>query len=275
VVSKLSVSQRRACKVIGQHRTTQRYQKKIAEDEHALRERIISLASEYGRYGYRRITALLNREGWHVNHKRVQRIWRTEGLKVPQKQPKRKRLWLNDGSCIRYRPMYKGHVWSYDFVHHRTHDGRVYRMLNIMDEYSRECLSIKVKRKINSFDVIETLADLFLMHGPPMFIRSDNGPEFIAIRLRNWLSKLKVKTLYIEPGSPWENGYIESFNARLRDELLNGEIFYTLNEAKVVLDIWRKEYNSVRPHSSLGYRSPVPLATLPSYELNNSPEIVG
>ena len=264
---KLNVSERRACKVIGQHRSVQRYQKKRRKLDQPLTERIIELASDYGRYGYRRITALLNQEGWGVNHKRVQRIWRMEGLKVPQKQPKRSRLWLNDGSCIRHRPTFKNHVWSYDFVHHRTHDGRSYRMLNIMDEFTRECLTIKVKRRINSFDVLETLADLFLLHGQPKFIRSDNGPEFIAERLRDWLSSLEVKTLFIEPGSPWENGYIESFNGRLRDELLNGEIFYTLNEAKVILESWRKEYNHVRPHSSLGYRVPVPLATLPSYEV--------
>ena len=264
---KLNVSERRACKVIGQHRSVQRYQKKRRKLDQALTERIIELASDYGRYGYRRITALLNQEGWGVNHKRVQRIWRMEGLKVPQKQPKRSRLWLNDGSCIRHRPTFKNHVWSYDFVHHRTHDGRSYRMLNIMDEFTRECLTIKVKRRINSFDVLETLADLFLLHGQPKFIRSDNGPEFIAERLRDWLSSLEVKTLFIEPGSPWENGYIESFNGRLRDELLNGEIFYTLNEAKVILESWRKEYNHVRPHSSLGYRVPVPLATLPSDEV--------
>lgn len=267
MTQKLNVSERRACKVIGQHRSVQRYQKKRRKLDQPLTERIIELASEYGRYGYRRITALLNQEGWGVNHKRVQRIWRKEGLKVPKKQPKRGRLWLNDGSCIRHKPTFKNHVWSYDFVHHRTHDGRSYRMLNIMDEFTRECLAIKVKRRINSFDVLETLADLFLLHGQPKFIRSDNGPEFIAERLRGWLSGLEVRTLFIEPGSPWENGYIESFNGRLRDELLNGEIFYTLNEAKVILENWRREYNHVRPHSSLGYRAPVPLATLPSYEV--------
>jgi len=260
--------------VIGQHRSVQRYQTKRRDIDQQLTARIIELASNYGRYGYRRITALLNREGWQVNHKRVQRIWRLEGLKVPQKQPKKSRLWLNDGSCIRHKPLFKNHVWSYDFVHHRTHDGRAYRMLNIMDEYSRECLAIKVKRRINSFDVLETLAELFLLHGQPKFIRSDNGPEFIAEKLRDWLADLKVKTLFIEPGSPWENGYIESFNGRLRDELLNGEIFYTLNEAKVILQMWRREYNTVRPHSSLGYRAPVPVAILPSYEVEKITEIV-
>jgi len=275
VATNLSISERRACVVIGQNRSTQRYQKKVRPNERVLTQRIITLASEYGRYGYRRITALLNREGWGVNHKRVQRIWRAEGLKVPQKQPKRSRLWLNDGSCIRHRPMFKNHVWSYDFVHHRTHDGRSYRMLNIMDEFTRECLSIKVKRKINSLNVLEALANLFLVHGPPKFIRSDNGPEFIAEKLRTWLKKLEVKTIFIEPGGPWENGYIESFNGRLRDELLNGEIFYTLNEAKVILENWRREYNTVRPHSSLGYRAPVPLAILPRYEVDRNAEIVG
>lgn len=159
--------------MIGQHRSVQRYQIKCRDIDKQLTARIIELASKYGRYGYRRITALLNREGWH-NYKRVQRIWRLEGLKVPQKQPKKSRLWLNDGSCIRHKPLFKNHVWSYDFVHHRTHDGRAYRMLNIMDEYSRECLAIKVKRRTNSFDVLETLAELFLLHGQPKFIRSDN-----------------------------------------------------------------------------------------------------
>lgn len=260
--------------MIGQNRSTQRYEKRIANDEEALTSRIIELASQFGRYGYRRVTALLRREGWGVNHKRVQRIWRREGLKVPQKQPKRGRLWLNDGSCIRHKPQFKGHVWSYDFVHHQTHDGRTFKMLNVIDEFTRECLVIKVKRKMNSFDVLETLADLFLMHGPPRFIRSDNGPEFIAEKLRDWLESLEVKTLFIEPGSPWENGYCESFNGRLRDEFLNGEIFFTLLEAKVLLENWRREYNSIRPHSSLGYRAPVPLATLPSYEVEKINQIV-
>ena len=224
-----------------------------------LRARTIELASEYGRYGYRRITALLNNDGFRVNHKKVERIWRQEGLKVPQKQPKRSRLWLNDGSCIRLKPQYPNHVWSYDFVMERTRDGRSFKMLNIVDEFTRECLAIKVKRKLNSFDVLETLGDLFIERGIPMFIRSDNGPEFIANNLREWLKRLEVKTLYIEPGSPWENGYIESFNGKLRDEFLNGEIFYTLKEADTLLQWWRKHYNTIRPHSSLNYNPPAPL----------------
>ena len=193
-----------------------------------------------------------------MNHKKVERIWRREGLKVPQKQPKRGRLWLNDGSCIRLRPEHKDHVWSYDFVMARTTDGRVFRILNIIDEYTRECLAIKVDRRIRSQDVIDQLYYLFIFRGIPEHIRSDNGPEFTAKAIRKWLSKVGVKTLFIEPGSPWENGYIESFNGKLRDELLNGEIFTTLMEAKVLIERWRREYNQVRPHSSLGYRSPAP-----------------
>lgn len=261
------VSERRACKVVGQYRTTQKYAKVKKDDEDVLTKRIIELASKYGRYGYRRITSLLRLEGWKVNIKRIERIWRQEGLKVPQKQPKRGRLWLNDGSCIRHKPIYKNHVWSYDFVMDRTNDGRSFRVLNIIDEYSRECLATVTKRSIKSMDVIETLADLFLVHGTPMFIRSDNGSEFIAKALRRWLSELNVKTLFIEPGSPWENGYVESFNGKMRDELLDRELFYTLKEAGTLIDMWRKEYNHIRPHSSLGGKPPVPLAILPSYEV--------
>jgi putative transposase len=223
-----------------------------------LSERIIALATQYGRYGYRRITAMLRQEGWQVNHKRVERIWRREGLKVPQKQPKRGRLWLNDGSCIRLRPEHKDHIWSYDFVMARTVEGRAFRMLNIIDEYTRECLAILVKRRITSQDVIDILFHLFIFRGIPEHIRSDNGPEFTAKAVRKWLEHMGVKTLFIEPGSPWENGYIESFNGKLRDELLNREIFTTLTEAKILIEQWRKEYNQVRPHSSLGYQPPAP-----------------
>jgi len=185
-----------------------------------------------------------------VNHKRVERIWRNEGLKVPQKQPKRSRLWLNDGSCIRLRPEYKDHVWSYDFVMDRTENGKAFKILNIIDEYTRECLATLVARKIKSEDVLDQLFNLFVFRGIPEHIRSDNGPEFTARAVRKWLNRLGVKTLFIEPGSPWENGYIESFNGKLRDELLNREIFTTLEEAKVLINQWRKEYNHFRPHSS-------------------------
>ncbi len=254
------VSERRACRVLEQSRTSQRYGPKVAGDEDALTARIIELASMYGRYGYRRITALLRNEGWRVNHKRVWRIWRQAGLKVPQKQPKRGRLWLNDGSCVRLNPERRNHVWTYDFVFDRTHNGRALKMLTVVDDYSRESLAIEVARRLTSKDVIRVLAKLMLKHGIPGYIRSDNGPEFVARVVREWMHRLGVETLFIEPGSPWENGYIESFNGKLRDELLNGEIFYTLFEARVLIAAWRRHYNQVRPHSSLGYRPPAPEA---------------
>jgi putative transposase len=256
----LLVSERRVCRVLEQPRSTQRREAVIRSDEPLLTERIISLACQYGRYGYRRVTVLLKNEGWRVNHKRVERLWRREGLKVPQRQPKRRRLWFNDGSCIRLRPMYANHVWSYDFVAERTTDGKPIRMLNIIDEYTRECLAIHIGRKIKASDVLYTLSELFILRGAPDYLRSDNGSEFTAEMVRGWLQRLGVKTLYIEPGSPWENGYIESFNGKLRDELLNGEIFDTVTEAQVITERWRKQYNTIRPHSSLGYRPPAPEA---------------
>ena len=260
VVKHLRVSQRRACRVLGQSRMTQRYLPQVREDEAPLVRRIIELAGLYGRYGTPRITALLRREGWTVNHKRVERIWRQAGLKVPQKQPKRGRLWLNDGSCVRRRPERPDHVWAYDFVTARTHDGRAFRVLVIVDEFTRECLAMEVARRFSSDDVLEQLAWLFVTRGVPEHLRSDNGPEFTAKTVRQWLERVGVQTLFIEPGSPWENGYVESFNGKLRDELLNGEIFYTLREAKVLIERWRQHYNQVRPHSALSYRPPAPEA---------------
>ena len=256
----------RACAVAGQHRSTQRKRPRGRDDEEALTAAIIRLASQYGRYGYRRITALLRTEGWHVNAKRVQRIWRREGLKVPQKQPKRGRLWLNDGSCIRLRPCWPNHVWSYDFVMDRTHDGRKFRMLTVIDEFTRRCMAVVVERRLNSDNLLHCLTELFVQHGPPDHIRSDNGSEFTAHAVRDWLGRVGVKTLYIEPGSPWENGYNESFNSKLRDEILNTEMFYTLKEAKVLIERWRHHYNTIRPHSSLGYRPPAPETILPNVE---------
>lgn len=226
----------------------------------ALTGDIIALAMEYGRYGYRRITALLWAAGWVVNVKRVERIWRQEGLKVPSRQPRKGRLWLNDGSCIRLRPERPNHVWSYDFVEGRTHDGRRFRMLNVIDEFTRECLTIRIARKLKSTDVIDVLSDLFILRGAPGHIRSDNGPEFIARAVREWIAAVGAQAAFIEPGSPWENGYCESFNSKLRDELLNGEIFYSLAEARVVIEGWRQHYNTARPHSSLGYKPPAPSA---------------
>jgi transposase InsO family protein len=256
------VSERRACRAIEQARSTQRYPRVAVADEARLTQEVVRLASKFGRYGYRRVTELLRNNGWAVNHKRVERIWRAEGLKVPKKQPKRGRLWLKDGSCIRLRAEYPRHVWSYDFVADRTHDGRAFRTLNIIDEFTRECLAIRVGRSLKTEDVLACLTELFCTRGIPVHLRSDNGSEFANQKIRTWLSELGAKTLFIEPGSPWENGYIESFNGKLRDELLNGEIFYSLKEAQIIIEHWRKENNTVRPHSALHYRPPAPEAVL-------------
>ena len=236
----------------------------VRADEDALTQAILALAAQYGRYGYRRITEMLQRAGWSVGVDRVLRIWRREGLKVPSKQRPRRRLWLNDGSCIRLRPERYNHVWSYDFVEAQTHDGRKVRLMTLIDEFTRECLAIRVARRINSLGVLETMADAMLVRGIPEHIRSDNGPEMTAKIVRNWLANVGAKTLYIEPGSPWENGYCENFNGKLRDELLNGEIFCSLKEAKVLIEQWRHHYNTVRPHSSLGYRPPAPQTFMPA-----------
>ncbi len=245
VTAGLGVSQRLACRVLDQHRSTQRKARRTADDEAALTQAIVALATQYGRYGYRRITALLHAEGWCCNHKRVERIWRSEGLKVPARQPKRGRLWPN-------------HVWAYDFVEDRTREGRKFRTLNAVDEFSRECLAIRVGRRLGSTEVIDVLTNLFISRGIPAYIRSDNGPEFIAKTVKAWITTLGARPAYIEPGSPWENGYVESFNGKFRDELLACEAFNTLAEAKVLIEQWRKHYNTVRPHSSLGYRPPAP-----------------
>ncbi|MEO0625313.1 MAG: IS3 family transposase [Pseudomonadota bacterium] len=285
VCAELGVSERRACRVLGQPRSTQRRVLRTAEDEQRLTAEIVALAVQYGRYGYplagrrllanavrRRVTALLRQAGWVVNAKRVERIWRREGLKVPRKQPKKGRLWLNDGSCLRLRPERANHVWAYDFVEERTHDGRKFRMLCVVDEFTREVLAILVKRRLNSADVLEVLAELMLARGTPSHIRSDNGPEFAAVAVKEWLGNLGVNTAFIEPGSPWENGYVESFNSKLRDELLDGEIFYSLKEAAPrandpldrflilgsLIEAWRRHYNAVRPHSALGWQPPAP-----------------
>jgi len=262
-MAKYRLSERHACRLVNQPRGTQRYKAIVRADEDALTQAITVLAAQYGRYGYRRITRMVQDAGWHVGTDRVQRIWRREGLKVPKKHKPRGRLWLNDGSCIRLRPERRNHVWSYDFVEAQTQDGRKLRLLTLIDEFTRECLAIRVARRINSFGVIETMADVMLVRGVPEHIRSDNGPEMTAKVVRHWLTQLGAKTLYIEPGSPWENGYCESFNGKLRDELLNGEIFYSLKEAQTVIEQWRKHYNTVRPHSSLGYRPPAPPTLTP------------
>lgn len=256
------VSERRVCRALGIPRSTQRYVPLAPEYEIMLVARVVELATRYGRYGYRRIAGMLRNEGWKVNHKRVERIWRAEGLKVPKRQPKRGRLWLNDGSCVRLRPMHEGHVWSYDIMKDRTSDGRAVRILNVIDEHSRECLASVVERNITSEDVLDCLTGLFTQRGAPEHIRSDNGTEFTARAVRRWLEELGTRTLYIEPGSPWENGYVESFNGKMRDEALNPELFESLLEAKVLIEGWRREYNHVRPDSALGYRPPAPEAVM-------------
>ena len=293
--AELGISERRACAVAGQHRSTQRKRPRGRDDEEALTAAIIRLASQYGRYGYRRITALLRTEGWHVNAKRVQRIWRREGLKVPQKQPKRGRLWLNDGSCIRLRPCWPNHVWSYDFVMDRTHDGRKFRMLTVIDEFTRRCMAVVVERRLNSDNVLHCLTELFVQHGPPDHIRSDNGSEFTAHAVRDWLGiePIGVKTptdLYRSPAVTLGEGgdgrracipneldassptVVQRTPGRNPHEHDGARLFfrrstrYTLKEAKVLIERWRHHYNNIRPHSSLGYRPPAPETILPNVD---------
>ena len=255
--------ERRVCRVLNQPRSTQRYPGAVPRDEPPLVARMVALACAYGRYGYRQVTGMLRNEGWWVNHKRVERLWRQEGLKVPQKQPKRGRLWLSDGSCIRRRAEHPNHVWSYDFTHERTAEGKAFRILAVVDEYTRECLALVVRRSFRSADVLDELSTLLVEREAPAYLRSDNGPEFTATAVRHWLTRVQVQTLFITPGSPWENGYVESFFGRLRDELLDREIFYTLREAQVLVTRWKEHYNRVRPHSALGYRPPAPEAIAP------------
>ena len=255
---RLGVSERRACGAIGQPRSTQRYVGPKAEHDRRLVERMIGLSRENPRYGYRRVWALLRREGWSVNKKRVHRLWRKEGLKVPKRQRKRRRLLegTSENGCARRRAEHKDHVWSYDFVMDRTEDGRRLKMMPVVDEHTRECLVIEVGRSITAEDVIGILARLFGQRGAPAFIRSDNGPEFVARALKRWLEVSEVGTLYIEPGSPWENAYAETFIGRFGDELLKREAFAGLVEAKVLAEEYREHYNHRRPHSSLSYRTP-------------------
>jgi putative transposase len=256
----LGVSERRACRVIGQWRSSQRFVATKPDRDRALTERMQELARKNPRRGYRYIWSLLRREGWYVNRKRVQRLWRQAGLRVPPQQHKRRRLGSSENSCERMKADHKNHVWSYDFIMDQTEDGRRLKMLPILDEYTREVHSIMTERSITAQDVIEQLAYLFGVHGEPEFLRSDNGPEFIANAIRDWLACSGVKTLYIEPGSPWENAYSESFNSRFRDELLDREIFTGLVEAKVLIEQYRLAHNHERPHSSLAWRTPAEFA---------------
>ena len=255
------MSEREACRALETNRGSYRRPKKMAGDEAELTGDVIRLATQYGRYGYKKVTALLKVEGWPVNHKRVERIWRQEGLRVPERHKKRGRLYLNDGSCIRLRPCWPNHVWSYDFVFARLMDGTKIRFLTVIDEYTRECLALHVDYRLKSDDVMEVLTGLFIQRGIPNHIRSDNGSEFTAPAIRLWLEqRIGVKPLYISPGSPWENGYNESFNGKFRKEFLDLEVFYTLKEAQVLTGQWRYLYNHIRPHISLGYKPPAPLA---------------
>lgn len=255
------MSEREACRALETNRGSYRRPKKVAGDEAELTGDIIRLATQYGRYGYKKVTALLKVEGWPVNHKRVERIWRQEGLRVPERHKKRGRLYLNDGSCIRLRSCWPNHVWAYDFVFARLMDGTKIRFLTVVDEYTRECLALHVDYRLKSDDVMEVLTGLFIRRGIPNHIRSDNGSEFTADAIRLWLEqRIGVKPLYISPGSPWENGYNESFNGKFRKEFLDLEVFYTLKEAQVLAEQWRYLYNHIRPHISLGYKPPAPLA---------------
>jgi putative transposase len=263
VIEAHNVTERRACRALNVNRTAYRYEPVRLPDEDEIRAAVIETACNYGRLGYRRVTAMLRNRGILINHKRVERIWREEGLKLPQKQTKKSRLWLNDGSCVRLRAEHKNHVWSYDFVEDKTMDGRRFRILNIIDEFTRECLAAIPRRSWRNNDVIEVLSELMLLQGTPEYLRSDNGTEFTAKKIRAWLENAGVITAYIEPGSPWENGYCESFNARMRDEFLNGELFGNMHEARILLTRWVRYYNEVRPHSSLGGRPPAPQTFVP------------
>jgi transposase InsO family protein len=260
VQRQLGVTERRACRVLGQPRSSQRFVSRQPDKDRAVRERLVALSRRYPRYGYRRIWALLRREGWRVNRKRVQRLWRQGGLRVPQRQRKRQRLGSSEQSCQRRRAEYKNHVWSYDFVMDQTDDGRRLKLLPVLDEFTREAHAILVERRITAEDVVEVLAALFRVHGEPAYLRSDNGPEFIATAVREWLARSGVQTLYIEPGSPWENAYSESFNSRFEDELLNRESFSSVTEAQVLVEQYRLSYNHERPHSALNYRTPAEFA---------------
>ena len=254
------LSERRACEVLEQPRMTQRYEAKQPDKDKMLIADMRRLAGKYPYYGYRFITAKLGQEGWQVNHKRVQRIWRKEGLQVPYRRRIKKSYGSSANACFVKKAEFMNHVWTYDFTEDRTEDGRKLRFLTVLDEWTRELPVIEVGRSITSKGVIAVLEYLFMVRGMPRFIRSDNGPEFIADAIKGWLSDKKVETLYIAPGSPWENGYIESFHGRLRNELLNRELFYSVKEAKVLAENWRLEYNHHRPHSGLNYKTPAAFA---------------
>jgi len=257
---RFDVSERRACRVTGQHRSTQRYAVTVAADEVELVREMMACAAKHPRFGYRRVGALLRADGWDLNDKRVHRLWRREGLKVPQRQRKRRRLGHSGNSCTRRRAERMNQVWTYDFVLDRTEDGKRLKLLTVVDEHTRECLAIEVSRNITAEVVIGVPVRRVAQRGPPESIRSDNGPEFIAAAVRRWMLTQATQPLYIAPGSPWENAYSETFNGKLQDELLQGELFTSLVEARWLIERWRREYNEERPHSSLGYKTPARFA---------------
>lgn len=259
LVENQEMSERRACELVAVSRSTVRYEAKPKEDEGELQEEIRGLASENPRYGCRRIAALLKRSGRQVNEKRVHRIWKEEGLALKKKRPKRRRYGPK-GEVVQ-KAERKNHVWTYDFMEDRTERGGRLRILNVLDEYTRESLMIWVRPWMGSREVLKALEWLFLTRGAPEHIRSDNGSEFIAAQVQEWLKEKGSGTIYIEPGSPWENPYIESFNGKFRDECLNREIFRNEKEAQEVVENWRQEYNRIRPHSSLGYLTPEEFAS--------------
>jgi putative transposase len=270
----MKLSERRACRTLQQPRTTQRYKQKNPDKDKALVSAMRRLAGEHPRYGYRLITGKLRQEGWYVNKKRIQRLWRKEGLQVPYRRRIKKSKGSSENSCSVKKAEYINHVWTYDFIEDCTEDGRLLKFLTVLDEWTRESAAIEVGRSIKSRDVISVLEYLFMVRGVPCYIRSDNGPEFIAEAVKEWLKEQMVGTLYIEPGSPWENGYIESFHSRLRDELLNRELFYSVKEARVLVENWRMDYNHHRPHSSLGYMTPAAFAAtcIPSVSASPRPQ---
>jgi putative transposase len=253
-------SERRGCELVGTTRSGMGYRPRVAPDDLELRERMRELARKHPREGYRRVWARLRREGQRVNKKRVHRLWKAESLSLARGRKRRRRRGPK-GLIVR-RAGYPRHVWSYDIIEDRTERGGRLRILCVVDEYTRECLAIRVERSVTGAIVAETLEWLFLVHGVPAYIRSDNGGEFIAGVVQKWLAESGCRTLYITPGSPWENPYIESFQGKLRDECLNREVFYNGREAQVIVEEWRREYNGDRPHSSLGYATPAEFAEL-------------
>ena len=270
----MELSERRACDVLQQPRMTQRYKPKQPDRDKLLVAAMKRFACKYPRYGYRFITAKLRQDGWQVNHKRVQRLWRKEGLQVPYRRKIKKSLGSSLNGCFVKKAEFINHVWTYDFIEDATEDGRKLKFLTVLDEYTRESPVIEVGRSIRSKDVIAVLEYLFMVRGAPGYIRSDNGAEFMADAIKRWLADNEVETLYIEPGCPWENGYIESFHARLRDELLDRELFYSVKEAGVLAENWRQEYNHHRPHSSLNYMTPAAFAAtcIPSVSATPRPQ---